>query len=112
MRHSRVRLGLTEVVDRFHWHNVSYLLDSLIVTPARLRKAIEVGSYDIIRQMAAAASTVPGTQETYDRLNLLITARSGTTRIPFVTFPEAELAKAKRRAAHWMKLNGKIPSAC
>ena len=31
----------------------------------------------------------------------------GPTRIPFVTFPEAELAKAKRRAEHWMKLNAK-----
>jgi hypothetical protein len=31
----------------------------------------------------------------------------GPTRIPFVTFPETELAKAKRRAAHWMKLNEK-----
>jgi dihydrodipicolinate synthase/N-acetylneuraminate lyase len=31
----------------------------------------------------------------------------GPTRIPFVTFPEAELNKAKRRAAHWMKLNEK-----
>ncbi len=31
----------------------------------------------------------------------------GPTRVPFVTFPEAELNKAKRRAAHWMKLNEK-----
>jgi hypothetical protein len=31
----------------------------------------------------------------------------GPTRVPFVTFPEAELEKAKRRAAHWMKLNEK-----
>ncbi len=31
----------------------------------------------------------------------------GPTRVPFVTFPEAELAKAKRRAAYWMKLNEK-----
>jgi hypothetical protein len=31
----------------------------------------------------------------------------GPSRIPFVTFPEAELAKAKRRAEHWMKLNAK-----
>jgi dihydrodipicolinate synthase/N-acetylneuraminate lyase len=31
----------------------------------------------------------------------------GPTRAPFVTFPEAELNKAKRRAAHWMKLNEK-----
>jgi hypothetical protein len=31
----------------------------------------------------------------------------GPTRIPFITFPEAELAKAKRRAEHWMKLNAK-----
>jgi dihydrodipicolinate synthase/N-acetylneuraminate lyase len=31
----------------------------------------------------------------------------GPTRVPFVTFPETELAKAKRRAEHWMKLNTK-----
>jgi dihydrodipicolinate synthase/N-acetylneuraminate lyase len=31
----------------------------------------------------------------------------GPTRVPFVTFPEPELAKAKRRAAHWMGLNEK-----
>jgi dihydrodipicolinate synthase/N-acetylneuraminate lyase len=31
----------------------------------------------------------------------------GPTRIPFVTFPESELAKAKRRAEQWMKLNAK-----
>jgi hypothetical protein len=31
----------------------------------------------------------------------------GPTRVPFVTFSEAELNKAKRRAAHWMKLNEK-----
>lgn len=31
----------------------------------------------------------------------------GPTRVPFVTFPEAELNKAKRRAAHWTKLNEK-----
>jgi dihydrodipicolinate synthase/N-acetylneuraminate lyase len=31
----------------------------------------------------------------------------GPTRVPFVTFPEAELNKAKRRATHWMKLNEK-----
>jgi dihydrodipicolinate synthase/N-acetylneuraminate lyase len=31
----------------------------------------------------------------------------GPTRVPFVTFPESELAKAKRRAEHWLKLNAK-----
>ena len=31
----------------------------------------------------------------------------GPTRIPFVTFPEAELDKAQKRAAHWMELNKK-----
>ena len=31
----------------------------------------------------------------------------GPTRVPFVTFPEAKLAEAKARAAHWMKLNEK-----
>jgi len=31
----------------------------------------------------------------------------GPTRVPFVTFPEAKLAEAKGRAAHWMKLNEK-----
>jgi hypothetical protein len=31
----------------------------------------------------------------------------GPTRVPFVTFPESEIAKARRRAEHWMKLNAK-----
>ncbi len=31
----------------------------------------------------------------------------GPTRVPFVTFPEAELDKAHKRAAHWMALNKK-----
>ena len=31
----------------------------------------------------------------------------GPTRVPFVTFPEAKLAEAKGRAAHWMELNKK-----
>jgi trans-o-hydroxybenzylidenepyruvate hydratase-aldolase len=31
----------------------------------------------------------------------------GPTRVPFVHFSEAALEKAKRRAAHWMKLNDK-----
>ena len=31
----------------------------------------------------------------------------GPTRVPFVTFPEAELTKAKARAAHWAELNKK-----
>lgn len=31
----------------------------------------------------------------------------GPTRVPFLHFPEAQLEKAKRRAAHWMKLNEK-----
>ena len=31
----------------------------------------------------------------------------GPTRVPFLHFPETELAKAKRRAEHWMKLNVK-----
>jgi trans-o-hydroxybenzylidenepyruvate hydratase-aldolase len=31
----------------------------------------------------------------------------GPTRVPFVTFPEAEITKAKARAAHWMELNKK-----
>ena len=31
----------------------------------------------------------------------------GPTRVPFVTFPESELDKARKRAAHWMELNKK-----
>ena len=31
----------------------------------------------------------------------------GATRVPFVTFPESELDKARKRAAHWMELNKK-----
>ncbi len=33
--------------------------------------------------------------------------RVGPTRVPFLHFPETELAKARRRAEHWMKLNTK-----
>jgi len=31
----------------------------------------------------------------------------GPTRVPFLHFPEVELERARRRAAHWMKLNEK-----
>jgi len=31
----------------------------------------------------------------------------GPTRVPFLHFPEAQIEKAQRRAAHWMKLNEK-----
>jgi dihydrodipicolinate synthase/N-acetylneuraminate lyase len=31
----------------------------------------------------------------------------GPTRVPFLNFPEAELEKARKRAAHWQKLNEK-----
>jgi trans-o-hydroxybenzylidenepyruvate hydratase-aldolase len=31
----------------------------------------------------------------------------GPTRVPFLNFPEAQIEKAKRRAAHWKKLNEK-----
>jgi trans-o-hydroxybenzylidenepyruvate hydratase-aldolase len=31
----------------------------------------------------------------------------GPTRVPFLNFPEAQMEKAKKRAAHWQKLNEK-----
>ncbi|MGH7770383.1 MAG: hypothetical protein ACREQP_23265, partial [Candidatus Binatia bacterium] len=31
----------------------------------------------------------------------------GPTRVPFLNFPEAQLEKARKRAAHWKKLNEK-----
>lgn len=81
---------------------VLYLVD--LMKHGETQKAIEVID-DLIgdgsggKPVPGAGNKRPGEFAEYCKV--------GPTRIPFVTFPEAELAKAKRRAAHWMKLNEK-----
>jgi hypothetical protein len=81
---------------------VLYLLE--VVRSAQHEKAIEVID-DLIgdgsggRPVPGAGNKRPAEFADYCKV--------GPTRVPFVTFPETELAKAKRRAEHWMKLNTK-----
>ena len=81
---------------------ILYLVD--LVKRGETQKAVEVIG-DIIgdggggRPAPGAGNKRPAEFADYCKV--------GPTRIPFVTFPEAELTKAKRRAAHWMKLNEK-----
>ena len=81
---------------------ILYLLD--LVRRGDDEKAIQV--IDDIIGDGSGGKPVPGAgnkrpAEFADYCNV------GPTRVPFLYFPEAELAKAKRRAAHWMKLNEK-----
>jgi trans-o-hydroxybenzylidenepyruvate hydratase-aldolase len=81
---------------------ILYLLD--VVRRGDDEKAVEVID-DIIgdgsggRPVPGAGNKRPAEFADYCKV--------GPTRVPFLHFPEAELAKAKRRAAHWMKLNEK-----
>ena len=81
---------------------VLYLFD--VVKRADDEKAIEVID-DLIgdgsggRPVPGAGNKRPAEFADYCKV--------GPTRVPFLHFPEAELAKAKRRAEHWMKLNVK-----
>lgn len=81
---------------------VLYLLD--LVRQGEDDKAIEV--IDEIIGDGSGGKPVPGAgnkrpAEFADYCTV------GPTRVPFLHFPEAELAKAKRRAEHWMKLSAK-----
>jgi hypothetical protein len=80
---------------------ILYLLEQ--VRKGETQKAIEV-----IADLGGigAGKPVPGSgnkrpQEFADYCKV------GPTRVPFVTFPEAKLAEAKGRAAHWKTLNDK-----
>ncbi|HXG51855.1 MAG TPA: dihydrodipicolinate synthase family protein [candidate division Zixibacteria bacterium] len=81
---------------------VLYLLD--VVRRGDVQKAIEVID-DLIgdgsggRPVPGAGNKRPAEFADYCKV--------GPTRVPFLNFPEAELAKAKRRAEHWMRLNAK-----
>jgi dihydrodipicolinate synthase/N-acetylneuraminate lyase len=81
---------------------VLYLLE--MVRSGEKDRALEV-IYDLIgdgsggRPVPGAGNKRPAEFANYCKV--------GPTRAPFVTFPEAELNKANRRAAHWMKLNEK-----
>jgi dihydrodipicolinate synthase/N-acetylneuraminate lyase len=81
---------------------VLYLLD--LLKKGEEQKAIEV--IDDIIGDGSGGKPVPGAGNKRPA-EFTDYCRVGPTRVPFVTFPEAELAKAKRRAEHWMKLNAK-----
>jgi dihydrodipicolinate synthase/N-acetylneuraminate lyase len=74
----------------------------------QVRKGDSQKAKDVIEDLSGvgAGKPIPGSgnkrpQEFADYCKV------GPTRVPFVTFPEAKLAEAKARAAHWMKLNEK-----
>jgi len=81
---------------------VLYLVD--LMKQGETQKAIEV--IDDLIGDGSGGKPVPGAGNKRPA-EFAEYCKVGPTRIPFVTFPEAELAKAKRRAAHWMKLNEK-----
>jgi trans-o-hydroxybenzylidenepyruvate hydratase-aldolase len=82
---------------------VLYLLD--VVGRGDDEKAMEVTA-DIIGDGTGGGRPVPGAGNKRPA-EFADYCKVGPTRVPFVTFPETELAKAKRRAEHWMKLNAK-----
>jgi trans-o-hydroxybenzylidenepyruvate hydratase-aldolase len=81
---------------------VLYLLD--LVRQGEDQKAIEV--IDEIIGDGSGGKPVPGAGNKRPA-EFADYCKVGPTRVPFLHFPEAELAKAKRRAEHWMKLNAK-----
>ena len=81
---------------------VLYLLEQL--RSGDTKKAIEI--IDDIIGDGSGGKPVPGAGNKRPA-EFADYCKVGPTRVPFVTFPETELAKAKRRAAHWMKLNEK-----
>jgi trans-o-hydroxybenzylidenepyruvate hydratase-aldolase len=82
---------------------VLYLLD--VVRRGDDETAMEVIA-DIIGDGTGGGRPVPGAGNKRPA-EFADYCKVGPTRVPFVTFPETELAKAKRRAEHWMKLNAK-----
>jgi hypothetical protein len=81
---------------------VLYLLD--LVRQGEDDKAVEV--IDEIVGDGSGGKPVPGAGNKRPA-EFADYCKVGPTRVPFLHFPEAELAKAKRRAEHWMKLNAK-----
>lgn len=86
---------------------ILYLVD--LMKRGETQKAIEV--IDDIIGDGSGGKPVPGAGNKRPA-EFTDYCKVGPTRVPFVTFPEAELAKAKRRAAHWMKLNEKYRPLC
>ena len=82
---------------------VLYLLD--VVRRGADEEAIEVIA-DLVGDGTGGGRPVPGAGNKRPA-EFADYCKVGPTRVPFVTFPEAELAKAKGRAEHWMKLNAK-----
>jgi hypothetical protein len=81
---------------------VLYLLD--IVKRGDDQKAMEV--IDDIIGDGSGGRPVPGSGNKRPA-EFTDYCKVGPTRVPFLHFPENELAKAKRRAEYWMKLNDK-----
>jgi trans-o-hydroxybenzylidenepyruvate hydratase-aldolase len=81
---------------------VLYLMDML--KSGEVQKAIDV--IDDLIGDGSGGKPVPGAGNKRPA-EYADYCKVGPTRVPFVTFPETELAKAKRRAEHWMKLNAK-----
>jgi hypothetical protein len=82
---------------------VLYLLE--VVRRGDDERAIEVIT-DLIGDGTGGGRPVPGAGNKRPA-EFADYCKVGPTRVPFVTFPENELAKAKRRAEHWMTLNAK-----
>jgi dihydrodipicolinate synthase/N-acetylneuraminate lyase len=81
---------------------VLYLMDML--KSGEVQKAIDV--IDDLIGDGSGGKPVPGAGNKRPA-EYADYCKVGPTRVPFVTFSETELARAKRRAEHWMKLNAK-----
>jgi trans-o-hydroxybenzylidenepyruvate hydratase-aldolase len=81
---------------------VLYLLD--LVKQGEDEKAVQV--IDEIIGDGSGGKPVPGAGNKRPA-EFADYCKVGPTRVPFLHFPEVELAKAKRRAEHWMKLNAR-----
>ncbi len=81
---------------------VLYLVE--LMKQGEIQKAIEV--IDDLIGDGSGGKPVPGAGNKRPA-EFADYCKVGPTRVPFVTFPEVEITKAKRRAEHWMKLNSK-----
>lgn len=101
--HPYYRLGAAGCWSTEVWMGpwpVLHLLD--LVKRGEDEKAVQVVD-DIIGD-GSGGRPVPGDKRPQEFADY---CKVGPTRVPFVHFAEAQLEKAKRRAAHWMKLNEK-----
>src|SRR4029078_512734 len=74
----------------------------------QVRKGDNQKAMEVIEDLGGvgAGKPVPGSGNKRPQ-ELADYCKVGPTRVRFVTSPEAKLAEAKARAAHWMELNKK-----